>query len=261
MWGATGCRPVRPSWTVDFNPRSPCGERRKQSTDTSAKKLFQSTLPVWGATLLRSLCMEIFLFQSTLPVWGATLPSVNATFNFSYFNPRSPCGERQGVYCVHDNVSGISIHAPRVGSDLGFVQDIGQHSNFNPRSPCGERHCGRNGQRRDPSISIHAPRVGSDALCGSIGKSSAVFQSTLPVWGATVRAPGNCGHSISIHAPRVGSDGSKSLTRGVPTSISIHAPRVGSDRLHGSSHWQPLISIHAPRVGSDALCLRTILTR
>ena len=33
-----------------FNPRSPCGERRCKSANTSAKKLFQSTLPVWGAT-------------------------------------------------------------------------------------------------------------------------------------------------------------------------------------------------------------------
>ena len=33
---------------------------------------FQSTLPVWGATIYRLLPIKLLLFQSTLPVWGAT---------------------------------------------------------------------------------------------------------------------------------------------------------------------------------------------
>ena len=37
-------------------------------------QLFQSTLPVWGATFVASE-LDFFgnLFQSTLPVWGATI--------------------------------------------------------------------------------------------------------------------------------------------------------------------------------------------
>ena len=34
----------------DFNPRSPCGERRTPTTKPPSKILFQSTLPVRGAT-------------------------------------------------------------------------------------------------------------------------------------------------------------------------------------------------------------------
>ena len=34
----------------DFNPRSPCGERHSESPSPATKDLFQSTLPVWGAT-------------------------------------------------------------------------------------------------------------------------------------------------------------------------------------------------------------------
>ena len=78
----------------------------------------------------------------------------------------------------------ISIHAPRVGSDNNI-----KHG------------------RIASIISIHAPRVGSDltALCGQ--NLIEIFQSTLPVWGAT----GTFGSllvesNISIHAPRVGSD-------------------------------------------------------
>ena len=56
-------------------------------------------------------------------------------------------------------------------------------------------------------ISIHAPRVGSDLLEVLDEHMECVFQSTLPVWGATnicdyLYKP----YSISIHAPRVGSD-------------------------------------------------------
>ena len=35
---------------VDFNPRSPCGERRDPVHAQPLGLLFQSTLPVWGAT-------------------------------------------------------------------------------------------------------------------------------------------------------------------------------------------------------------------
>ncbi len=35
----------------DFNPRSPCGERLAIIVTTALVNKFQSTLPVWGATL------------------------------------------------------------------------------------------------------------------------------------------------------------------------------------------------------------------
>ena len=101
----------------------------------------------------------------------------------------------------------ISIHAPRVGSDLrgSGWQRLQQH--FNPRSPRGERHAGPGRGSPEIPISIHAPRVGSDPGAVVIAGASHAFQSTLPAWGAT-------GHVmeekqkeiISIHAPRVGSD-------------------------------------------------------
>ena len=79
----------------DFNPRSPCGERLLTQEKLLLFKAFQSTLPLWGATLsngyfqtlhldfnprspcgerlLRYQCIfQFFGFQSTLPLWGAT---------------------------------------------------------------------------------------------------------------------------------------------------------------------------------------------
>ena len=78
----------------------------------------------------------------------------------------------------------ISIHAPRVGSDY----HIGAYN-------------------VDTGISIHAPRVGSDLQGFRFRGLMSIFQSTLPVWGATKQDEIVFkGRMISIHAPRVGSD-------------------------------------------------------
>ncbi len=58
----------------DFNPHSPCGERRSDSISISTPKVFQSTLPLRGATRAWRRCPH----------------------TSSHFNPHSPCGERQG---------------------------------------------------------------------------------------------------------------------------------------------------------------------
>ena len=39
----------------DFNPRSPCGERRLTVGFMTSFNQFQSTLPVWGATAIFTL--------------------------------------------------------------------------------------------------------------------------------------------------------------------------------------------------------------
>ena len=78
---------------------------------------------------------------------------------------------------------------------------------FNPRSPCGERHERANSCPVTEWISIHAPRVGSDQDVKPLHINEYVFQSTLPVWGATLdHAEAVLVFVISIHAPRVGSD-------------------------------------------------------
>ena len=83
--------------------------------------------------------LEDYLFQSTLPVWGATTGPVQVAFDKqisihaprvgsdqrlrtlmatrSDFNPRSPCGERLVDRNELPARISISIHAPRVGSD------------------------------------------------------------------------------------------------------------------------------------------------
>ena len=106
------------------------------------------------------------VFQSTLPVWGAT-----------------------GAVAFGRRAVRISIHAPRVGSDVADGQRQQLSNHFNPRSTCGERHAGGKTQADQRFISIHAPRVGSDMRACRMPFGPRTFQSTLPVWGAT---PDHC---------------------------------------------------------------------
>ena len=124
----------------------------------------------------------------------------------TYFNPRSPCGERPSGQLNNYNVL-ISIHAPRVGSDRFWIYRHVVHviSIHAPR--VGSDYLGGRRMQVNVHISIHAPRVGSDPGSDIYVVRKLVFQSTLPVWGATTLPTLSSGWiSISIHAPRVGSD-------------------------------------------------------
>ena len=62
----------------------------------------------------------------------------------------------------------------------------------------------------------------------------AIFQSTLPLWGATgLGIGGDFIPGISIHAPLVGSDLGGHAVMSCKL-ISIHAPLVGSDNISGA---------------------------
>ena len=77
-------------------------------------------------------------FQSTLPVWGATLALalIPAVGYISIHAPR--VGSDTGTRMPEEELP-ISIHAPRVGSDFGPGPSGATVIYFNPRSPCGER--------------------------------------------------------------------------------------------------------------------------
>ena len=168
----------------NFNPRSPCGERRKRI------RLSEKNLR----------------FQSTLPVWGATGKGPNRTRGISNFNPRSPCGERHKGAAAKERLQKISIHAPRVGSDHKSLHGPHTMGNFNPRSPCGER------RTSIPCPCVHRVFQSTLPVWGATDTGCPpvvcpLFQSTLPVWGATEAiARSGSRYGISIHAPRVGSD-------------------------------------------------------
>ena len=156
--------PTRPGLLYKyFNPRSPCGERQDQTSRKTPEKRFQSTLPVWGATGVVSAQSSTSSISIHAPRVGSDDRNYTSSIVTTNFNPRSPCGERRNFDAVRV-LDRISIHAPRVGSDS--LRDHPRRPtcpDFNPRSPCGERPRYSGRWSRASGISIHAPRVGSDS--------------------------------------------------------------------------------------------------
>ena len=151
------------------------------------KKVFQSTLPVKGATNIRSSSKE----SSTI--------SIHAP--------------REGSDCWHNDGAGsvlISIHAPREGSD-----------------------CWHNDGAGSVLISIHAPREGSDPNSTIVKRRSLLFQSTLPVKGATSVHVDHYKMLIRFQStlPVKGATGKRCFMKRNLRNISIHAPREGSDSI------------------------------
>ena len=117
VWGATIGVCVLSRDCGDFNPRSPCGERPTGGDRVAVRGQNFNPRSPCGERPQPGDSLPYFVeFQSALPVWGATAPAGR-------------------VYTGQ----GISIRAPRVGSD-----------------PVPLRRC------RGQGISIRAPRVGSD---------------------------------------------------------------------------------------------------
>ena len=150
---------------------------------------------------------------------------------------------------------GISIHAPRTGSD-GLACNL-------RRIAC--------------DISIHAPRTGSDLLyCACATNVKISFQSTLPARGATDRffLHGNCGQYFNPRSPHGERLFAKRLINGGDNfnPRSPHGERLGVVQnvanaalfqstlpARGATYpsiWSTIgeyISIHAPRTGSDGM--------
>ena len=101
---------------INFNPRSPCGERPFQNGTGVFRVLFQSTLPLRGATGSHNSLHSVSYISIHAPLAGSDDPHGDSLSGVQDFNPRSPCGERQSSSLSFSNLA-----------------------NFNPRSPCGER--------------------------------------------------------------------------------------------------------------------------
>ena len=195
-------------------------------------------------------CLAIF--QSTLPVGGATGRSTPLASVYFRFQSTLPVGGATISAFLSFGRFSISIHTPRGGSDSGYCGTKDWCDYFTPHSPGGERP--------------FAPLMPA---------YSALFQSTLPVGGATPHREQRLYHlSISIHTPRGGSDVCPCRKVPCPLYFNPHSPwgerpsrgyfkryswsfqstlPVGGATFEFHTHQQDRsISIHTPRGGSDA---------
>ena len=154
----------------DFNPRAPCGARRRKRRHRSGHcRNFNPRAPCGARHLPPERHEEILRFQSTRPVWGATCadsaghisdhvisihaPRVGRDFaasgkyqkEFSYFNPRAPCGARLNNFVDSAVIAGFQSTRPVWGATQRAIHRFFAWDYFNPRAPCGARPAGRAG--------------------------------------------------------------------------------------------------------------------
>ena len=183
VWGATWPPRTCRSFCTRFNPRRPCGGRRRSPSLNSWSFRFQSTPPVWGATPSVHPHGAVARFQSTPPVWGATwMPWRNRHLPKSFQSTPPVWGATQSGRRRRPRRQ-VSIHAPRVGGDRLLRMGIPNGLRFNPRPPCGGRLVGVKSEFRRDAVSIHAPRVGGDGCPGAISISSGRFNPRPPCGG------------------------------------------------------------------------------
>ena len=117
----------RPRPLRDFNPRAPCGARQSLPLSTCRMWDFNPRAPC-GARPCSAYCRWMLKrFQPTRPLRGAT--------------------DDQQVALVRVE---ISTHAPLAGRDLAQAVCLGAIQDFNPRAPCGARlQAGQNVQFLD----------------------------------------------------------------------------------------------------------------
>ena len=223
---------------------------------------FQSTLPARGATRQKRRWFAPPRFQSTLPARGATLTRLTRAGGTGHFNPRSPHGERHCRPAATDVLAGISIHAPRTGSDraAGQPRPLGRISihaprtgsdaytfrcwllrlDFNPRSPHGERP--RRLRRATPPSGFQSTLPARGATRNSPPDEGRTrFQSTLPARGATRgRVQDTSKRSFQSTLPARGATLEAQRPR-IVSVISIHAPRTGSDFIACSAFASSLL--------------------
>jgi len=169
---------------------------------------FQSTLPAGGATARIQILDPLDFISIHAPRGGSDRPRSQRGYRPTYFNPRSPRGERRGwnpFLCrvisfqstlpaggaTSDEFDGcdtlkISIHAPRGGSDQSEPKGLISEIYFNPRSPRGERPALRRLRPCPYDFNPRSPRGERLCVMLCVGAIS-IFQSTLPAGGATLR--------------------------------------------------------------------------
>ncbi|SHI85503.1 hypothetical protein SAMN05444373_101239 [Thermoclostridium caenicola] len=229
-----------------------------------------------NASTISSFLESIEFITSQISIWGATLTFFFYTYDEpisiraprkgaaglprpgpahpGYFNPRSPYGERLPRHVCLFDLRFISIHAPHTGSDAHGQSQLQQGH-----------------------ISIHAPHTGSDGIQGFNGQYPAnfnprspygerrrslrytmrplIFQSTLPIRGATIGARVElAGERISIHAPHTGSDIPEWRSAGWTRIFQSTLPIRGATSHHHLQLIYRGISLHAPHTGSDRCC-------
>ena len=185
-----------------FNPRIPYGMRHLGTWQVSFLWKFQSTHPVWDATLDTCTVVSLTIISIHASRMGCDRCARPARTWTTYFNPRIPYGMRRKPFRRHAMAVEISIHASRMGCDGSQARHShwpayfnpripygmrprppapeNSPRNFNPRIPYGMRHGLAQPRQRYALISIHASRMGCDTIGASRTTAAVHFNPRIP---------------------------------------------------------------------------------
>ena len=265
--------PLQECW--HFNPRPPRGERPDAFNLSRTEWIISIHAPREGSDQsVSGSSTSLCRFQSTPPARGATLQTGVLSDGSRDFNPRPPRGERPVAQVNVGRLCGISIHAPREGSDLSRLCKRALPAYFNPRPPRGERPVywffrstmsnfnprpprGERRERGAPcsggwNISIHAPREGSDHKLRHISPLGVNFNPRPPRGERRL-------FMLSLQQPAYFNPRPPRGERRIQGVYMLRGLNFNPRPPRGERRPEALmgvqladISIHAPREGSDA---------
>ena len=124
----------------NFNPRAPCGARPQIPLNFIRSTRISTHAPLAGRDCRGRAEGHLRQISTHAPLAGRDrLKPRQVTYQDKHFNPRAPCGARRLVKSC-----------------------LLSRSDFNPRAPCGARHSFGFGQSDCTRISTHAPLAGRD---------------------------------------------------------------------------------------------------
>ena len=216
-----------------FNPRSPDGERLEFLPCFDSRVLISIHAPRMGSDTRRSARRPKGChFNPRSPDGERPGPCHPAACSSRYFNPRSPDGERRRQPRRQPRPLGISIHAPRMGSDCSRCPRPPSAGYFNPRSPDGERLHVRILACLLPDFNPRSPDGERPHRYDRASHSNYYFNPRSPDGERPpTRLPYECpARHFNPRSPdgeRLG-DFARYASH---ANISIHAPRMGSDAI------------------------------
>ena len=104
----------------DFNPRSPCGERRLACAEFTGKKIFQSTLSVWRATYKAVEICDLGAISIHALRVESDLSQIHINFALKAISIHALRVESDLTNIINHPLLAISIHALRVESDWEY---------------------------------------------------------------------------------------------------------------------------------------------
>ena len=126
--------------SVNFYPRSPCGERRVGPWPCGPARIISIHALLAESDqeyIIRN--VEALIFLSTLSLRRATLSNNSRRFVCLHFYPRSPCGERHPPSQSRYADTNFYPRSPCGERPYSGTNCSGANTYFYPRSPCGER--------------------------------------------------------------------------------------------------------------------------